>query len=113
MKTTNWILSVFAVGMLVLCGCGKSGSTADKNLEANPAIKFSQAFTAPSPELQASISKVMLSVRYGQYPEAIVELDKLVNDATLTEAQKKAVNDMIEHVKKAASGGGAAPPAAK
>lgn len=113
MKTTNWMLGVFVAGMLALCGCGKSGSTTDKNLEANPTIKFSQAFPTPTPELQASITKVMLTVRYGQYPEAIVELDKLANNPQLTEAQKKAVNDMIEHVKKTASGAAGAAPAAK
>ncbi len=110
MKTTSWMLGAIVAGMLALCGCSKSAST-DPKLSQNPAVRFTAAFPTPTPELQASINKINLGLRYGQYPEAIVELDKMANDASLTEAQKKAVNDMIEEVKKRAAGpaAGAAP----
>jgi hypothetical protein len=58
-----------------------------------------QAFPSPAPEVQASLEKFRMAIRYGQFEPALVELDKLAQLPDLTEAQKKAVNDKIEQVK--------------
>ena len=45
----------------------------------------------------------MYGVRYGDYNKALAELDKLANNASLTEPQKKIVSEVTEQVKKAAA----------
>ena len=42
-----------------------------------------------------------MDLRYGNYPEAMADLDKIAADPSLTEPQKKLVADTIEQVKKA------------
>jgi acetate kinase len=71
--------------------------------------KLQQAFQPASPEAQTSLAKTVMSVRYGQYPEALAELDKLANTAGISEAQKKIVTDVIEQLKQVMAKAPAAP----
>jgi len=108
---TKCLLMVLLAGSLAFAGCGKSAKpTVQGTTAAVDMPKFQQAFPSPTPEQQSNISKVQQSVRYGLYPDALAALDKLAGDAALSEAQKKAVNDMIEGVKQAIAKLPTAPP---
>ena len=60
---------------------------------------WQQAFPSPTLEQQLIIAKVSQGIRYRMYPNALAALTQLSGDASLTGAQKKAVNDKIEQVK--------------
>lgn len=51
-----------------------------------------------------------MNIRYGQYDQALAELQKLGAVPTLTEPQKKLVNDLVEQVKQLAAKAPAKPP---
>jgi len=101
---TNRFAGILIAGALVLAGCGKS----QQQQEGPPPVemggvkidlpKLQQCLPADKKELHDAASKVMMALRYGQYPEALVQLDK-VAAADLTDAQKKVVNDVIAQVK--------------
>lgn len=93
---------VLMAGMLALAGCGKSDQPPPS---AAPPVadvaKLLEAFPSPSPEVQGSLNKVRFAVRYRQFDVALIELDKVAQIPDLTDAQKKAVDDKVEQVKKA------------
>jgi hypothetical protein len=114
MKTTNWILGFLAAGLLALCACSKQvppPEYAEIHGVKVELPKLEQAFSAGTPEQQASVAAVQSSVRYGKYEEGLMELDKLLNDPGTNEDQKKVVNALIEQMKQvfAKAGAGAAP----
>jgi len=111
MKTTNWISGLLVAGLLGLAGCGKSDSAGDRGVPATMDLpKFQQAFPSPTPAQQSSIAKVTEGVRYGLYPNALAALDSLAKDPALTDAQKKAVSDLIEGIKQSMATAPAPPP---
>ena len=102
------LLVILAIG-LALTGCKKkdaSGGSSDNPMSA--LIKMQQAIYPAPPEIQASMEKVAFGIRYRQYETAMPELEKIAANPTLNDAQKKAVNDTMEALKKAM----AAPPSA-
>jgi hypothetical protein len=104
MKTTNRIAMVLLAGVCILAGCGKSSKPQPSAVVAVMDMrKLQQAFPSPSAEVQGSLDKVRMGVRYRQFEIVLTELDKLGNDASLTESQKKAVNEKIEQVKQGIS----------
>ena len=112
MKTTNRIAIALLAGVFALAGCGKSSKPQPSAAVAVTDMgKLQQAFPSPSAEVQASLNKVRFAVRYRQYEIVLTELDKLAKDASLTEPQKKAVNDKLEQVKQAVSAAAATKPA--
>src|SRR2546421_7093 len=50
-------------------------------------------------EARAAVTDFQMALRYQMYDRALVPLDKLANDPTLTESQKKTVNEVIEQIK--------------
>jgi hypothetical protein len=110
---SHTLLTIIALASLIgLVGCGKSG---DGKPGARPPgtvdlTVLQQAFPAPTPELQQNLDRVRYAVRYRQLDAALVELDKVSRLPNLTDAQKKAVNDVIQQVK-AAIAAVPAPPA--
>ena len=100
MKTMNWISGLLLAGVLAFTGCGKADTAKEPGLPATMA-RFDQAFAAPTPEQQGIIFKVVQGIRYRQYPDALAALDTLASAAALNDAQKKAVNDLIQEVKQA------------
>jgi hypothetical protein len=103
MKMTNWLFAIFAVCLLGLAGCKKADQSVGPPQEYYGVKlewqKLDTAFTNASPEVQASVSLAVRGFRYAQFPQALVELDKLANNPNVTEAQKKLVNDLIEQTK--------------
>jgi hypothetical protein len=61
--------------------------------------KLAQSFPTASPEVQAQLTAFQMSLRYQAYDKSLVALDKLANDPSLTEPQKKVVNEVIEQIK--------------
>ena len=112
MKTTAFLIGLFAAGALALTGCGKSEKAAAQPQATSPAMdftKFRQSFPNPTPEQQQVIAKVSQAIRYRLYPDAVVALSQLSGDASLTDAQKKAVNDLAAGMSQAMTNAAAAP----
>jgi hypothetical protein len=110
MNMTNYLLMILFAGVLALAGCSKSSD------QAPPAPSgvidlgaLQQAFPSGGPEVQKSFDKIRFATRYRQFPLALAELDKLAQMPGLTDAQKKAVNDLIEQVKQTMSTAAAKP----
>jgi len=106
MKTKNWISSILAAALLAEAGCGESQKapqpTIIKGVKVDLA-KFQQAFNTAPPDLQSSVFKVIMSIRYGQYAEAVAAVDTIVKSAGLTEPQKKVAIEVLEQLKQVAS----------
>ncbi len=107
MKTIKYLLMILTVGVLAVAGCSKSG---DKTQQARQPgrvdlSQLQEQFPNPSPEMAASLQKIRFNCRYRTFDGAQAELDKLAQMPTLTEPQKKAVNDVIEQVKAAVAAG--------
>jgi hypothetical protein len=99
-KIRYWVSGILAAGLLAVAGCGKANDVGDRAMpQAIDLPKFQQAFPAPTPAQQESISKASDGVRYGLYPQALAALDKLTADPALTEVQKQAVTDLVQGIK--------------
>ena len=101
MKRTLLCCGILVAVMVAVDGCKKQESatgtqTAGVNVDIN---KMAADFASASPEAQQSFSQVRFALRYGQYDKALAELDKLANDASLNDAQKKQVNNLIAQIK--------------
>ena len=104
MNMTKYIPFILLAGLLPLAGCGKSKTEAAPTQPDPPVMqlpKLSEAFVSPSSAQQPLVAEAYRSVRYSQYPQALAALDKLASDPSLTEPQKKAVNDLIQSIKQA------------
>jgi hypothetical protein len=103
MKIVHYPLLILMAGVLVLAGCGKSDKSAAQ--ARTPGMvelsDLQKAFPAPTPEASASLDKIRFALRYHQYDIVLVELDKLAHLPNLTDAQKKATDEVIEQVKQA------------
>ena len=114
MRTINLMLGVVAVTLLTAVGCSKSDKTPpapEMNGVTVDIPKLTQAFENATPELKRTVTSVGFNIRYGKYEDALMDLDKLANDTTVTEEQKKVVNQLIEEAKKLANAAPAAAPA--
>src|ERR1035437_1129025 len=100
---THCLLIVLMAGVLALTGCGKSNKSAAQ--ARTPGMielgDLPRAFPAPTPEAAASLDKLRFALRYRQYDIVQVELDKLAHLPNLTDAQKKATDEVIQQVKQA------------
>ncbi len=106
MKTIPALLAslLFAAMLAALVGCGKGTTTVTAQPYDINGVKvdipaLQETFASGTPDQQGTAREVVSAVRYGQYEKALMSLDKLVNDASLTEPQKKMVNQVIEQVK--------------
>jgi hypothetical protein len=61
--------------------------------------KLQEAFSGAAPELQGPVNEFMRGLRNRQYVNSLQALDKLANNPSLTEPQKKVVADTIEQLK--------------
>lgn len=90
----SWIL---AAGLLLLAGCEQKPKgpqpTVINGVEVDLA-KFQQAFLNAAPEVQTSVSRVHLAVRYGQYAQAEAMARKIVHLPGLTEAQQAVAQEV-------------------
>lgn len=95
---------------LAISGCGKKAETSGTptwpaNLPKIDLSKLNQAFPSPTltQDIRSQISKIRNDLRYGPklYENVLAELGKLAGNSTLTDAQKQAINDVMEQVKTA------------
>ena len=100
MKITNCFLVILTVGALALAGCGKSGkSTSPARTPGRVDItELQQAFQAPPPEVTTSLDKLRFALRYSDFDVALTELNKLAHLKGLKDAQKKAIDEVIQQV---------------
>jgi hypothetical protein len=110
MKTTCWVSGILVAGLLAFAGCGKSDKAgAQQSSPAMDFTKFRTEFPSPTPEQQQVIAKVSQGIRYRLYPDALAALAQLSGDASLTEAQKKAVGDLAAGLSQMMTNAPAAP----
>lgn len=101
-KTTKFLLPILAVCLLALAGCKKAEpeGTALQFHGINVDLpKLDAAFANATPDVQESLTLIPRFFRYAQFPQALMELDKLSSNPSLTEPQKKLVMDLIEQTK--------------
>ncbi|MEI6391636.1 MAG: hypothetical protein WCT12_11085 [Verrucomicrobiota bacterium] len=100
MRTTCWMCAL--VAGLILGGCKKS-ETAVMTREFSGVQmdwpKLDVEFVNVSPDLQAQVSLVKRAFRYSQFPQAIVELEKLAKFPNLTAPQQKLVSNLLEQTR--------------
>jgi hypothetical protein len=103
MNITKWIAIILLAAALVPVGCGKSNSGQNPPGVSIDLPKLRDSFTAASPDLQTLSGEAVRNIRFGNYPAALVSLEKLANAPGLTDAQKKVVTDVTAQVKQSAS----------
>lgn len=103
MKTTQLPILLLSAAFLALAGCGKA--EADK--QPTPVFdgvsvdlpKLDAAFASAGADQQGYLERIRHNFRYGLYPRALQELEKLAQAPNLTDAQKKTVAELTEQVK--------------
>ena len=99
MKSSDCLFAVLAIGLLAPMGCKKSdqasGSPAEYHGVKVDVPKLEAEFAAASQDAKDRVANVKRFFRYGQFPQAISELDQLAKTPNLTESQKKLINDLI------------------
>jgi acetate kinase len=102
MRNKYVVLIALMGSLFALVGCGPSKKE-PQAMEISGVkvdlVKLQQTFQPAAPEMQTAVSRTMMNIRYGQYQEALVELDKLATTAGITEPQKKVVTDVIDQIK--------------
>lgn len=103
MKTTTLVFGVMTVCLLGP-GCKKKQSPSPPGTIQQYGVavdlpKLDTAFPNASPGVQAAVMQVKNAYQRGQLPRMIMELDKLGNNPSLSEPQKKLVNDLIEQMR--------------
>jgi len=103
MKTVNLLLGFVAATVMVTAGCSKSDKTPPQMNGVTVDIpKLNEVFANASTELKGTATQVGFNIRYAKYEDALMALDKLVNDPNTTPDQKKVVNQLIDETKKLA-----------
>jgi hypothetical protein len=105
MKTPAGYSLLLALCLSAFVGCRKSDQTEAPNTEYYGVKvewpKLDTEFAHSDPGLQASADMAKRHIRYSRFPQAEMELDKLLKDPRLTESQKKVVSDLREQTKQA------------
>ena len=103
MQALKVVTALLALGLLVCTSCRKSNQSVAPNTEYSGVKvewpRLDTEFANSDPELQAEAYMAKRHIRYSQFPQALVELDKLSRNPGLSESQKKVVNDLIEQTK--------------
>lgn len=102
MKMTKWMFATLAVGLLFPVACKKEQPQGPPQTYYGVQVdwpKLNATFTNASQDVQTSVASVKRNFRYGLFPQALMELDKLSKNPQLTEPQKKLLSDLIEQTK--------------
>jgi hypothetical protein len=95
-------LSCLLGALLACAGCGNKEQTPSANQISGVQVdmpKLGSTFEAASPELRSPIIEAGSNLRYGQYAKALASLSPLTNNASLTDQQKKVLNEVIDQIK--------------
>lgn len=103
MKTTRWLFPLLGAFLCLVVGCNRSDRPSEMSREYyGVKVDWPQLdtqFANASPDVQGGVAVVKRAFRYALFPQAIVGLEKLSGNPSLTETQKKLVNDLIEQTK--------------
>jgi hypothetical protein len=101
MKMPHWLFALLAVCLVAFAGCKKAGQAETPEFYGVQVDlpKLGLVFAGASEQVQANVATFNRFFRYGQYPQALGELDRLASQPSLTEPQKKLVGDLIEQTK--------------
>ncbi len=105
MKLRQFLFACFVgLSLAALPGCSKSSNqqspdAVDINGVKVDLPKFQKAFENAPQEVLDGERKFLMAFRYGQYENALMELDKLSNAQGLTDDQKKMVATLIDQTK--------------
>jgi hypothetical protein len=116
MKTKNWISSILAAALLAEAGCGEAQKGPQPTIINGVKVdlaKFQQAYNTAPPDVQSSVFKVTMSIRYGQYAEAVAAVEKIAKAPGLTEPQKTVATDVLQQLKQVLTRSQATPPQKK
>jgi hypothetical protein len=109
MKAMKLVLGLLlAAGLVGVVGCKKEPKGPEPGA---PMVidgvsvdlpKLITSLEGATQEQQATVRNVQMAFRYRQFDKAMMELDKLANDSTLNEEQKKLASQVLEQVKELA-----------
>ena len=107
MNWPNMLLVIWPLFLLTLAGCHKEAQQQIGPPQEFYSVKVDwpklDEVTNAGPDALASVYMIKRSFRYEQFPQAMVELDKLSGNPNLNEPQKKIVNDLIDQTKQVIS----------
>jgi hypothetical protein len=103
LKTYKNILTLVILAALAAAGCKKKAPAAPPPYTINgvnvDSPKLAVSLANASPEAKTHVTEFEMSLRYQSYDKGLAALDKLANDPSLSESQKKVVNEVIEELK--------------
>ena len=103
MQAAKGVTALLALGLMASASCKKSNQSVAPNTEYSGVKvewpRLDKEFANSDQQLQAEAYMAKRHIRYSQFPQALVELDKLSRNPGLSESQKKVVNDSIEQTK--------------
>jgi len=117
MKLTSSFIGLALAGLLISVGggCKKSESAPPPAVKDGVTIDVQKLKTAlaanTSEEVQNGLRNFSLNLRYSKYVDAMMALDKMSADPSLTEPQKKIITEVMEQLKTAENNKNAAAPA--
>jgi hypothetical protein len=104
MRTLNLLCALAAVGLLSLAGCGPPNRPNERHLEENGVRvdwpKLDAAFNQSEGDLKKAEMNAKRHIIYRRFPEAVAALDGLASNPNLTEAQKRAVDEVLAQVRR-------------
>jgi len=105
MKATTLVFSLWVACLVTSDGCKKAeppppAGTIQMAGVAVDLPKLDTEFQNASPEVQTAVTQIKMLYRGGRFARMITELDKLSNNPSLTEPQKKLINDLIGQMAK-------------
>jgi hypothetical protein len=100
MKSHLLVLTFLSILTLAPLGCGKSSSA---GIDPSPVEK---SFSGAEDSVKAAATKAVNAVKTADYNAAMAELLKLAADPKLTDSQKKAVAEVLDQLKAAATDSG-------
>jgi len=92
MKLRNWCVGALLMVFVAVVGCGKSDNVDTSKME--------QSFASSEPDVKSEADKVIAAIKAKDWAGAQAKLQDLAYNAKLTDAQKQAVMDTVEQVKK-------------
>jgi hypothetical protein len=109
MKLHVSLVMALLLGLVVAGGCKKK--PADAGVVGPNTIALENSFEKADEAIGAIVFQVNMGVRYGDYPKALAELQKLEAQSGLKPEQQQAIKDLVARIQQEmANKPAAAPP---
>jgi len=102
MKSTLCAVALAATLLPVTEGCKKAQSQTAAQDRYGIGIdwpRLDSDFRDGDPAVQAGVASIKRSILYHQFPQAIANLEKLASNPSLTDPQKKILNDLRDQTR--------------